>query len=46
MTLKEKIVQTCLELVQQRIDVLQKNLHDLSDSAGNETKRTAGDKQK
>lgn len=44
MTLKEKTYQGCLELVQQKIDVLQKNLHDLSDSAGNETKRTAGDK--
>ena len=44
MTLKEKTYQTCLELVQQKIDTLQKNLHDLSDSAGNETKRTAGDK--
>ncbi|RXK60382.1 hypothetical protein ESA94_07890 [Lacibacter luteus] len=44
MTLKEKIHQTCMELVQQKIDALQKNLHDLSDSAGNETKRTAGDK--
>jgi hypothetical protein len=44
MTLKEKTYQTCLALVQQKIDVLQKNLHDLSDSAGNETKRTAGDK--
>lgn len=44
MTLKEKIYQTCLEIVQQKIDVLQKNLHDLTDSAGNETKRTAGDK--
>ena len=44
MTLKEKTYQSCLELIQQKIDVLQKNLHDLSDSAGNETKRTAGDK--
>lgn len=44
MTLKEKIHQVCVELVQQKIDTLQKNLHDLSDSAGNETKRTAGDK--
>ncbi len=44
MTLKEKTYQTCLELVQQKLDTLQKNLHDLSDSAGNETKRTAGDK--
>jgi hypothetical protein len=44
MTLKEKTYQTCIALVQQKIDVLQKNLHDLSDSAGNETKRTAGDK--
>ena len=44
MTLKEKIYQVCVEIVQQKIDTLQKNLHDLSDSAGNETKRTAGDK--
>ena len=44
MTLKEKTYQSCLELIQQKIDVLHKNLHDLSDSAGNETKRTAGDK--
>ncbi len=44
MTLKEKTYQTCLEIVQQKIDTLQKNLHDLADSAGNETKRTAGDK--
>lgn len=33
-----------MSLLQQKIDALQKNLHDLSDSAGNETKRTAGDK--
>ena len=44
MTLKEKTYQTCLEIVQHKIDTLQKNLHDLTDSAGNETKRTAGDK--
>lgn len=44
MTLKEKTYQTCVEIVQKKINVLQKNLHDLSDSAGNETKRTAGDK--
>ncbi len=44
MTLKEKIHQTCFDLVQQKIDELQKNLHDLTESAGNETKRTAGDK--
>ncbi|NCU02364.1 MAG: hypothetical protein GXC73_00110, partial [Chitinophagaceae bacterium] len=44
MTLKEKIYQTCVAIVQQKIEVIQKNLHDLSDSAGNETKRTAGDK--
>ncbi|MEJ8841666.1 hypothetical protein WG954_04675 [Lacibacter sp. H375] len=44
MTLKEKTYQTCVEIVQQKINVLQKNLHDLTDSAGNETKRTAGDK--
>ena len=44
MTLKEKIHQTCFDLVQQKIDELQENLHDLTESAGNETKRTAGDK--
>ena len=33
-----------MDLLLQKIDALQKNLHDLSDSAGNETKRTAGDK--
>lgn len=44
MTLKEKTYQTCYALVQQKIDALQKNLHELLDSAGNETKRTAGDK--
>lgn len=44
MTLKEKIHKACVEIVQQKINVLQKNLHELSDSAGNETKRTAGDK--
>ena len=44
MTLKEKTYQTCVALVQHKIDTLQKNLHDLTDSAGNETKRTAGDK--
>ena len=44
MTLKEKTYRTCVEIVQQKINVLQKNLHELSDSAGNETKRTAGDK--
>jgi len=44
MTLKEKIYQTCVEIVQEKIAAIQKNLHDLSDSAGNETKRTAGDK--
>lgn len=44
MTLKEKIYHSCCELVQQKIDAVQKNLQELSDSAGNETKRTAGDK--
>lgn len=44
MTLKEKTYRTCCELVQQKIDAVQKNLHELNDSAGNETKRTAGDK--
>lgn len=44
MTLKETIYQTCAEIVQQKIEAIQKNLQELSDSAGNETKRTAGDK--
>ncbi len=44
MTLKETTYQTCVELVQQKIEAIQKNLQELSDSAGNETKRTAGDK--
>ncbi|TWI81480.1 hypothetical protein IQ13_2498 [Lacibacter cauensis] len=44
MTRKERTHQHCLLLLQQKIDALQKNLHDLSASAGNETKRTAGDK--
>ncbi len=44
MTLKKTIYQTCAEIVQQKIEAIQKNLQELSDSAGNETKRTAGDK--
>lgn len=44
MTPKETIYQTCAEIVQQKIEAIQKNLQELSDSAGNETKRTAGDK--
>jgi len=44
MTLKEEIYKRCLQLINDRISFLQKALHDLTESAGNETKSTAGDK--
>lgn len=44
MTLKENIYRLCVEMVQTKINLLQQQLHDLTSSAGNETKRTAGDK--
>lgn len=44
MKLKEKIYQHYLQLITEKIRVLQQSLHDLTESAGNETKRTAGDK--
>ncbi len=44
MTFKEKIYQQYVVIVEDKIKVLQKNLQDLTDSAGNETKSTAGDK--
>ncbi len=44
MTFKEKIYQHYLQLINEKIRVLQQSLHDLTESAGNETKRTAGDK--
>lgn len=44
MTFKEKIYQQYVLLVHDKIRLLQKTLHDLTDSAANETKSTAGDK--
>lgn len=44
MTFKEKIYQQYVLLVHDKISLLKKNLQDLSDSAANETKSTAGDK--
>lgn len=44
MMLKEHVYRLCVEMVQTKINLLQKQLHDLTNSAGNETKRTAGDK--
>lgn len=44
MTFKEKIYQQYVLLVHDKISLLQKTLHDLTDSAANETKSTAGDK--
>lgn len=44
MTFKEKIYQHYLQLITEKIRALQQSLHDLTESAGNETKRTAGDK--
>jgi hypothetical protein len=44
MTFKEKIYQQYVLLVHDKISLLKKNLQDLTDSAANETKSTAGDK--
>lgn len=44
MSFKENIYRQCAAIIQNKISLLQKQLHDLTDSAGNETKRTAGDK--
>ncbi len=44
MTFKEKIYQYYLQLITEKTRLLQKSLQDLTESAGNETKRTAGDK--
>jgi len=44
MTFKEKIYHQYVLLVHDKIRLLQKTLHDLTDSAANETKSTAGDK--
>ena len=44
MTRKEKIHGHCLNLINDKISLLQQVLADLKESAGNETKSTAGDK--
>ncbi|WP_207497121.1 hypothetical protein [Aridibaculum aurantiacum] len=44
MTLKEQVSQQCCEQVEIKMNVLEKTLHDLRESAANETKSTAGDK--
>jgi len=44
MTFKEKIYQQYVHAVHGKITLLQKTLQDLTDSAANETKSTAGDK--
>jgi len=44
LTLKEKIYDRCIQLVNDKIHLLQKTLADLKESAANETKSTAGDK--
>lgn len=44
MSFKENVYRQCAAIIQTKISLLQTQLHDLTDSAGNETKRTAGDK--
>jgi hypothetical protein len=44
MTLKEEIYNKCVALIDDKIRLLQNTLKDLSESAANETKSTAGDK--
>lgn len=44
MSFKENVYRQCAAIIQTKISLLQKQLNDLTDSAGNETKRTAGDK--
>jgi len=44
MTLKEKIYNHYLQLIQDKVSMLQKVLDDLKESGANETKSTAGDK--
>ena len=44
MSFKEYVYRQCAAIIQNKISLLQKQLHELTDSAGNETKRTAGDK--
>jgi len=44
MTLKQKIYEHYLQVLDQKIDALQQVLNDLKESGANETKSTAGDK--
>ncbi len=44
MTFKEKIYRYYLQLITEKVRILQQSLHELTESAGNETKSTAGDK--
>ncbi|MDB5247601.1 MAG: hypothetical protein JWQ40_1995 [Segetibacter sp.] len=44
MTFKEKIYSGCVQLIRNKIGLLQNALADLKQSASNETKSTAGDK--
>jgi hypothetical protein len=44
MTFKEKIYESYLRLVEDKIQLFQNNLYELRESSSNETKSTAGDK--
>src|SRR5688572_28454687 len=44
MILKEEVYKRCVDLIDEKISLLQQTLRDLTESAGNETKSTAGDK--
>lgn len=44
MSFKQKVYTCCIELLNEKISTLQHALKDLTDSASNETKSTAGDK--
>ncbi len=44
MTLKEKAYHLYVQVINNKVALLKKSLLDLSESAGNETKRSAGDK--
>ena len=44
MNFKQKVYQHYFEMIESRVESIQKILADLKDSAGNETKSTAGDK--
>lgn len=44
MLTKQKIYNSCLQIINNKLDSLQKTLNDLKESGANETKSTAGDK--